>query len=170
MDPDGIDQGNMYCPVGNLNRQWGLGTTLETAAVEQFVKGLVERGRKLDLFMDFHGWCTPERTTLFMTFGKEIADEASERDAFRLAETIRTRLSGKVNLPVWRKRVTTVTGITGDLNRLSCGWMKFEAGARLAYSIEIFGEGTCTQDGYLQWGQAFAEGIAEFYRLGAPAQ
>ena len=38
-----------------------------------------------------------------------------------------------------------------------------EAGARLAYSIEIFGEGDCTQDGYLQWGQAFAEGIAEFY-------
>lgn len=164
MNPDGIANGNLYCPVGNLNRQWGLGTTAETTNVERFVKELAARGRKIELFMDFHGWCTPERTTLFMTFGQEIADESSEKDALALAETIRSRLSGKVNLPIWRKRVTTVTGITGDLNRLSCGWLKFEAGARLAYSIEIFGEGTCTQDGYLQWGQAFAEGIAEFYQ------
>ena len=56
-----------------------------------------------------------------------------------------------------------MTGITGDLNRLSCGWMRFEAGARLAYSIEIFGEGECTQEQYLAWGRAFAEGIADFY-------
>lgn len=164
MNPDGIAGGNLYCPVGNLNRQWGLGTTAETTHVERFAKELAARGRRLDLFMDFHGWCTPERTTLFMTFGKEIADEGCEKDALRLAATIRPRLSGKVNDVVWRKRTTTVTGITGDLNRLSCGWMKFEAGARLAYSIEIFGEGTCTQDGYLQWGQAFAEGLAEFYQ------
>lgn len=165
MDPDGIDQGNLYCPVGNLNRQWGLGTTAETACVEKFVKDLAERGRTVDLFMDFHGWCHTERTTVFMTFGREIADEASERDAVRLAETIKPRLSGKTPISIWRKRVTTVTGITGDLNRLSCGWMKFEAGARLAYSIEIFGEGECTQEGYLDWGQAFAEGIADFYAL-----
>ncbi|HPA21264.1 MAG TPA: M14-type cytosolic carboxypeptidase [Verrucomicrobiae bacterium] len=166
MDPDGIAQGNLYCPVGNLNRQWGLGTTAETACVERFVRELGARGRKVELFMDFHGWCTPERTTLFMTFGKEIADEASETDAVRLAETIRSHLIGKVNTSVWRKRVTTVTGITGDLNRLSAGWMKFEAGARLAYSIEIFGEGTCDQQGYVDWGRAFAEGIAEFYGMG----
>jgi hypothetical protein len=98
-----------------------------------------------------------------MTFGREIADEATERDALRLAETIKPRLSGKVNIPVWHKRVTTVTNITGDLNRLSCGWMKFEAGARLAFSIEIFGEGECSQQGYFDWGRAFAEGLAEFY-------
>lgn len=163
MDPDGIAKGNLYCPVGNLNRQWGLGTTAETANVEKFVKGLGAQGRKVDLFMDFHGWCTPERTTLFMSFGKEIADEASEKDAVRLAETIKSRLSGKVSIPIWRKRVQTVTGITSDLNCLAPGWMRFEAGARLAYSIEIFGEGECTQDGYFQWGRAFAEGIAEFY-------
>ena len=163
MDPDGIDQGNMYCPVGNLNRQWGLGTTAETTSVEKFVKDLAARGRKVDLFMDFHGWCHTERTTLFMSFGREIADEASEQDAVRLAEAIKPRLSGQTRISLWRKRVTTVTGITGDLNRLSCGWMKFEAGARLAYSIEIFGEGECTQEGYLAWGRAFAEGIADFY-------
>jgi hypothetical protein len=165
MDPDGIAKGNLYCPVGNLNRQWGLGTTAETTCVEKFVRGLAGRGRRIDLFMDFHGWCTPQRTTLFMTFGREITDEATEKDAVRLAETIKPRLSGKVEIPIWRKRVTTVTGITGDLNRLSCGWMKFEAGARLAYSIEIFGEGQCPQEGYLRWGRAFAEGLAEFYRL-----
>jgi len=166
MDPDGICKGNLYCPVGNLNRQWGLGTTAETTCVEKFVKDLAARGRKIDLFMDFHGWCAPQRTTLFMTFGKEIADEASEKDAVRLAETIKPRLSGKVSIPIWRKRVETVTGITSDLNRLAPGWMKFEAGARLAYSIEIFGEGECVQEGYLAWGQAFAEGIAEFYGVG----
>lgn len=165
MDPDGIDEGNLYCPVGNLNRQWGLGTTAETTCVEKFVKDLAAGGRKIDLFMDFHGWCTPERKTLFMTFGKEIADAAAEADAVRLAETIKPRLDGQVLIPIWRQRVTTVTSITGDLNRLSCGWMKFEAGARLAYSIEIFGEGECTHEGYLQWGQAFAEGLAEFYHV-----
>ncbi len=163
MDPDGIAKGNSYCPVGHLNRQWGLGTTAETTNVEKFVKDLATRGRKVDLFMDFHGWCTPERTTLFLTFGKEITDAATEKDAVRLAETIKPRLTGKVSIPVWRKRVQTVTGITSDLNCLAPGWMRFEAGARLAYSIEIFGEGDCTQDGYFQWGQAFAQGIAEFY-------
>jgi len=168
MDPDGIAQGNMYCPVGNMNRQWGLNTTPETTCVEKFVRELVARGApKVDLFMDFHGWCTPERTTLLMTFGKEITDEATEKDAVRLAETIKPRLSGKVNMPIWRKRIETVTGITSDLNRLAPGWMKFEAGARLAYSIEIFGEGECTQEGYYQWGQAFIEGIADFYGFGA---
>lgn len=163
MNPDGIAKGNLYCPVGNLNRQWGLGTTAETTNVEKFARALAARGRKIDLFMDFHGWCTPERTTLFMTFGREIAEPASETDALRLATMIKSRLSGKVNIPVWRNRITTVTGITGDLNRLSCGWMKFEAGARLSFSIEIFGDGECTQQGYLDWGRAFAEGIAEFY-------
>jgi len=163
MDPDGIAGGNLYCHVGNLNRQWGLGTTAETPNVERFVRELGARGRKIDLFMDFHGWCQPARTTLFMSFGKEIAGAADERDATRLAETIKSRLEGKANISLWRKRVQTVTGITGDLNRLAPGWMKFEAGARLAYSIEIFGEGACPQEGYLKWGRSFAEGIAEFY-------
>lgn len=163
MDPDGIAGGNLYCPAGNLNRQWGLDTTVETANVEKFVRSLGARGRKVDLFMDFHGWCQPARTTMLMSFGKEIACETDERDAARLAETIKSRLTGKVDISFWRKRVTTVTGITGDLNRLAPGWMKFEAGARLAYSIEIFGEGECTQEQYAQWGQAFAEGISEFY-------
>ena len=166
MDPDGIAQGNMYCPVGNLNRQWGSGTTSETTHVEKFIKDLASRGRKLELFMDFHGWCTPERKTIFMAFGKEITSETSERDATRLAETIKPKLSGTVSTPIWRKRIATVTGITSDLNCLACGWMKFEASARLAYSIEIFGEGECTQAGYHQWGRAFAEGIAEFYDCG----
>jgi len=158
MDPDGIAAGNMYCPVGNLNRQWGLGTTAETTAVEEFA-----RGRKIELFMDFHGWCTPERKTIFMTYGKEITDEATERDALRLIEAIKPRLSGKVATTIWRKRVQTVTKITSDVSRLASGWMKFEAGARLAYSIEFFGEGECTQEQYFAWGRAFAEGVAEFY-------
>ena len=166
MDPDGIGKGNTYCPVGNMNRQWGQGTTAETTCVERFFQDLSARGRKIDLFMDFHGWCTPERSTIFMTFGKEITDEACEKDAVRLADSIKPRLSGKVHSHIWRKRVETVTSITSDLNHLSCGWMKFEAGARLAYSIEIFGEGDCSQDGYLQWGRAFAEGIADFYGPG----
>ncbi len=165
MNPDGIAQGNLYCPVGNLNRQWGLATAPETTRVETLALGLAARGRRIDLFMDFHGWCTPERTTLFMTLGKEITDEASERDAVRLAEAIKPRLTGKVSIPVWGKRVETVTGITSDLVRLAPGWMKFEGGARLAYSIEIFGEGECSQEGYYEWGRAFAEGIADFYGL-----
>ena len=144
--------------------QWGLDRAQDMR--ENFVKRLATEGKKIDLFMDFHGWCTPERTTMFMTFGKEIADDSSETDALRLVESIRPKLSGKLHTTVWRKRETTVTGITGDLNRLSCGWVKFEAGGRLAYSIEIFGEGTCDQQGYLDWGRAFAEGIADFY--GAP--
>ena len=162
MNPDGIAMGNLYCPVGNLNRQWGLGTAPETTAVEKFAREMVALGRKIELFMDFHGWCTPERKTIFMTYGKEITDESTERDALALAKAIETTLSGKVSTTVWRKRVNTVTGITSDVSRLAPGWMKFEAGARLAYSIEIFGEGECTQDQYLAWGRAFAEGIAEF--------
>jgi hypothetical protein len=163
MDPDGIAQGNMYCsPAGNLNRQWGLGTAEQTTNVEKFVKDLGARGRKVDLFMDFHGWCTPERTTVFMSYGKEITDAATEADEVRLVESIKPRLTGKVHTTIWRKRTETVTGITSDVNRLAPGWMKFEAGARLAYSIEIFGEGTCTQEEYFKWGQAFIEGIAEF--------
>jgi hypothetical protein len=158
MNPDGIAAGNMYCPVGNLNRQWGLGTTAETTVVEQFA-----RGRKIELFMDFHGWRTPERSTIFMTYGKEITDEATERDALRLVEAIKPKLSGKVSTTIWRKRVQTVTGITSDVSRLASGWMKFEAGARLAYSIEIFGEGECTQEQYFAWGRAFAEGMAKFF-------
>lgn len=163
MDPDGIAEGNLYCPAGNMNRQWGLGTTPETTALEAFVRQLAAQGRTVDLFMDFHGWCTPTRTTQFMSFGKEIADASAEADALRLVESIKPRLQGKVGTHIWRQRTATVTGITGDLNRLSCGWMRFEAGARLAYSIEIFGEGECTQEQYLAWGRAFAEGIADFY-------
>jgi hypothetical protein len=163
MNPDGIAAGNMYCPVGNLNRQWGLGTTAETTAIEKFARELTAAGRKIELFMDFHGWCTPERGTIFMTYGKEICDETTERDALRLVEKIKPKLSGKVSTTIWRKRVQTVTGITSDVSRLAPGWMKFEAGARLAYSIEIFGEGECTQEQYFAWGQAFAEGMAEFF-------
>ncbi|MCX7826289.1 MAG: hypothetical protein N2689_12125, partial [Verrucomicrobiae bacterium] len=147
-------------------RQWGQGTTVETTHVEKFVRNLAARGRTIDLFMDFHGWCTPQRRTIFMTFGKEITDAATEQDAVRLAETIRPRLRGAVSTTLWRKRIATVTGITSDLNRLSCGWMRFEAGARLAYSIEIFGEGECAQQDYLDWGRAFGEGIADFYGCG----
>lgn len=167
MNPDGIAQGNLYFPAGNLNRQWGLGTAPETTNVETFVRDLAAKGRKIDLFMDFHGWCTPQRKTLFMTFGKELADAGAEADALSLAGMIAARLSGEVGKSVWRKRVETVTGITGDMNRLSCGWMRMEAGARLAYSVEIFGEGECSQAGYLDWGRAFAEGIAEFYGCGS---
>jgi len=163
MDPDGIAAGNMYCPVGNLNRQWGLGTTAETTTVEKFARELAARGRKIELFMDFHGWCTPERQTIFMTYGKEICDEVTERDALRLVEKIKPKLSGKVSTTLWRKRVQTVTSITSDVSRLASGWMKFEAGARLAYSIEIFGEGECTQEQYFAWGRALAEGMAEFF-------
>ncbi len=163
MNPDGIANGNMYCPVGNQNRQWGLGTAPETTVIETFARDLVAHGRTIELFMDFHGWCTPERTTLFMTYGKELADEATERDAVRLATTIKSRLSGKVSTSLWRKQVETVTSITSDVRRLAPGWMKFEAGARLAYSIEIFGEGTCTQEQYHEWGRHFAEGMAEFF-------
>ncbi|MBI5684767.1 MAG: succinylglutamate desuccinylase/aspartoacylase family protein [Verrucomicrobia bacterium] len=163
MNPDGIAAGNMYCPVGNLNRQWGLDTTAETTAVEQFARELAARGRKIELFMDFHGWCTPERATILMTYGKEITDEATERDALRLVEKIKPKLNGKVSTTLWRKRIQTVTGITSDVSRLASGWMKFEAGARLACSIEIFGEGTCTQDQYFAWGRAFAEGMAEYF-------
>ncbi len=163
MNPDGIAAGNMYSPVDNLNRQWGLGTMPETTTVEKFARELAARGRKIELFMDFHGWCTPERTTLFMTYGKEISDEATEHDALRLADTIKRRLSGKVSTTVWRKRTETVTGITSDVRRLAPGWMKFEGGARLAYSIEIFGEGECTQEQYFAWGRSFAEGMAEFF-------
>ena len=135
----------------------------ETTAVEKFARELTARGRKIELFMDFHGWCTPERTTLFMTYGKEISDEATERDASRLADTIKRRLCGKVSTTIWRKRTETVTGITSDVRRLAPGWMKFEGGAHLAYSIEIFGEGECTQEQYLAWGRGFAEGMAEFF-------
>lgn len=163
MNPDGIAAGNMYCPVGNLNRQWGLGTTAETACVERFAKGLTARGRKIELFMDFHGWCTPERRTLFMTHGPEITDAFSAADSVRLADTIRPRLSGKVTTIVRNKMVEYVTMGETDLRRLAAGWMKFEAPARLAYSIEIFGEGDCTQQQYLDWGRAMAEGMAEFY-------
>jgi hypothetical protein len=163
MDPGGIATGNTYCPVGNLNRQWGLGTTAETTSVEKFARELTKRGQKIELFMDFHGWCTPERSTIFMTYGKEICDEATERDALRLVEKIKPKLSGEVSTTIWRKRVQTVTSITSDVSRLASGWMKFEAGARLSYSIEIFGEGECTQEQYLAWGRAFAGGMAEFF-------
>jgi hypothetical protein len=165
MNPDGIAQGNMYCPVGNLNRQWGLNTTTETACVEKFARDLGARRRKIDLFIDFHGWCTPKRTTLFLGFGKEITDAATEAALLRLIETTTPRLIGKVDKRVFRKRVETVTGITGDLNRLSCGWMQFEAGARLAVCMEIFGEGECTQQQYFEWGQAILGGIADYYSI-----
>jgi hypothetical protein len=165
MDPDGIAQGNMYCPVGNLNRQWGLNTTAETACVEKFAKELGARGRKIDLFIDFHGWCTPSRTTLFLGHGKEITNAETEAALMRLIEVTTPRLTGKVSQRVFRKRVETVTGITSDLNQLSAGWMQFEGGARLAFCMEIFGEGACTQQQYFEWGQAILAGIADYYSI-----
>lgn len=163
MDPDGVANGNRYHPAGNLNRQWGLGTAPETQAVERFAKGLAASGQRIELVMDFHGWCTPERQTQFMSFGKEICDALTEADALRLSQTIGKRLQGKVSPSFWRKMVNYVTMGDTDVRRLMPGWLKYEAGARLAYSIEIFGEGECTQQGYLDWGRAFGEGIAEFY-------
>jgi hypothetical protein len=145
-----------------MNRQWGLDTMPEIMHLQAFARELVARGQRIELFMDFHGWCTPDRTTLFMTFGREIANETDETDATRLADTIRPRLTGKVHTSVWRHMEEHVTDAKTDLRRLAPGWMKYEAGARLAYSIEIFGEPECTQEGYLKWGQAFAEGFAEF--------
>ncbi|MCE5241120.1 M14-type cytosolic carboxypeptidase [bacterium] len=168
LDVDGAADGNLYTPpgVGNMNRQWGLDTVAEVKLVEAFARELAARGQRLELFMDFHGWCTPERTTLFMTFGREISSDADEADATRLADMIRQRLTGKVHTTVWRHMEEHVTDAKTDLRRLAPGWMKYEAGARLAYSIEIFGEPTCTQEGYLQWGQSFAEGFAEFAGCG----
>jgi hypothetical protein len=162
MDPDGIAGGNLYCPAGNMNRQWGLGTAPETTNVERFAKQLTAKGRKIELFMDFHGWCTPDRTTEFLSFGPEIAGEEASKDALRLAATIGKRLNGKVLPIVWHKW-TDYVGVGNTLRHLSCGWMQVDAPARLAYSIEIFGEGEYTQEQYLAWGRAFAEGMAEFY-------
>jgi hypothetical protein len=162
MDPDGIAGGNLYCPAGNMNRQWGLGTAPETTSVERFAKSLTAKGRKIELFMDFHGWCTAERTTEFLTFGPKIAGEESARDALLLVAAIKPRLSGKV-LPIVWHNWTDYVGTSETLRHLSCGWMQMDAPARLAFSIEIFGEGECTQEQYLSWGQAFAEGMAEFY-------
>ena len=132
-------------------------------AVERFARQLAAEGRPIELFFDFHGWCTPQRTTLFMTFGEAIAGGESARDALHLVEAIKPRLSGKVHTTVWNKMIAYVTMGETDLRRLACGWMKFEAPARLSITIEIFGEGTCTQDEYLAWGRAFAEGVAGFY-------
>ena len=165
MDPDGIAGGNLYCPVGNMNRQWGLGTAPETTNVERLAKQLTAKGRKIELFMDFHGWCTPNRITEFLMFGREIAGQESAEAAQRLAAAISPRVGGQAKNIVWRKMTEHVTMGPTDLRRLSCGWMQFEAGARLAYSIEIFGEGECTHAQYLAWGQAFGEGLAEFYGL-----
>jgi hypothetical protein len=164
MDPDGVAQGNLYCPVGNLNRQWGLGTTAETTCVERFVRELGAGGRPVELYIDFHGWCTPQRTTEFLGFGKQITSPAEEADSAKLFDTIKRRITGKTVDLFFRKRVETVTGITSDLARLAPGWMKFEAGARHAFCIEIFGEGTCTQQQYFEWGRNILAGIADYYK------
>lgn len=167
LNEDGIAEGNLYSPgISNMNRQWGLDTMPELQQVQKLVLDWAAAGHKLDLFMDFHGWCTPERTTLFMTFGKELGSETDETEAVRLTNAIRPRLTGKIGTTVWRHREEYVSYGVTDLRRLAPGWMKLEAGTRLAYSIEIFGEPDCTQEGYLRWGQAFAEGMAEFYGCG----
>jgi hypothetical protein len=163
MDPDGIAAGNMYCPAGNMNRQWGLNTTPEVSNLERFAKSLAARGRKIELFMDFHGWCTPQRTTEFLHFGPELVGPDVARDQDRLADTIKPRLQGKVLNITWHK-LTDYVGPGQTLERLSFAWMQRNAQVRLGYSIEIFGEGECTQDQYLAWGRAFAEGFAEFYK------
>ncbi|NLX13249.1 MAG: hypothetical protein GXY44_06285 [Phycisphaerales bacterium] len=163
MNPDGIAGGNLYCPVGNMNRQWGLGTVPEVELVERFARDLATRDRKIEIFMDFHGWCTPTRSTIFMTFGKELTDEGAEKDSLRLSNTVRKRVKGKLNDTVWRQMDSYVTSSMTDLHRMASGWMRFEAGARLAFTIEIFGDGNCSQDDYYDWGRAFAEAILEFY-------
>ncbi|MCK6489509.1 MAG: M14-type cytosolic carboxypeptidase [Planctomycetes bacterium] len=165
MDPDGIDQGNLYCPVGNMNRQWGLGTTPEVAAVEKLVQDLAARGRRLELFMDFHGWCTPKRGTELWTFGKELGDAAGEAEATRLVEGIKARLSGEVKIVHYRELERFVSYARTDIRRVSEGWMKLLGGARLAVGVEIFGEGECTQQQYRDWGRSFAEAVAGFYGL-----
>lgn len=163
IDPDGIAAGNMYFAQGNLNRQWGLNTAPQITLVEKFARQLTTEGRTIELFMDFHGWCTPERTTQFMTFGEPLADAESARDAMRLVDAIKPKLQGKTYTKAWTTMVSRVTMGDTDLRRMSCGWIKFEGPARLAYSIEIFGEASCTQDEYLAWGRSFGQGIAEFY-------
>ncbi len=167
MDPDGIAKGLLYWPIGNMNRQWGLGTTPETTCVEKFVQELASRGRKVDLFMDFHGYCAPTRSTYLMTFGKELVGETCQQETMRLTAAIRPRLTGQWDPPrFWHKPVEPVSGIASDLQTLCCGWMKLEAQARLSLTAEINGEGECSQEGYFAWGQAIAEGIADYFGLG----
>ena len=163
MDVDGIAQGNLYCPVGNMNRQWGINTTPENSAVENVAKDLATRGRKLDLFLDFHGWCVPARETQFHTIGKELTSEADEKEALRFVDLVKTRITGKTHVRMFKKMTEHVTMGPTDIRRLSEGWMKFEGKARLAFCIEIFGDAAATQEDYFAWGRSFAVGMAEFY-------
>lgn len=166
MDPDGIEQGNLYCPVGNMNRQWGLGTTPETAAVEKLVQELAARGRRLALYMDFHGWCTPKRGTELWTFGKEVTDAAGEEASTRLVEAIRARMSGETKIVHYRELERFVSYGRTDIRCVSEGWMRLKGGAELSVGVEIFGEGECTQEQYLDWGRAFAEAVDGHFAAG----
>ncbi len=166
MSVDGIAQGNTYCPVGNMNRQWGINTTHENTAVEKVALDIAKRGQKLDLFLDFHGWCVKERETQFHTLGRELVGEADEKEEMRFIDLVKSRLTGKTHVRLFRKMTEHVTMGPTDIRRLSEGWMKFEGKARLAFCIEIFGEGTALQEDYFSWGRAFAGGIAEFYGAG----
>ncbi len=163
MDVDGIAQGNLYCPVGNMNRQWGINTTPENTAVENVARDLAKRGQKLDLFLDFHGWCVPARETQFHTIGKELTSEADEKEALRFVDLVKARIPGKTHVRMFKKMTEPVTMGPTDIRRLSEGWMKFEGKARLAFCIEIFGDAAATQEDYFAWGHSFARGMAEFY-------
>ncbi|MCC7495475.1 MAG: hypothetical protein IT204_24205 [Fimbriimonadaceae bacterium] len=160
MNPDGIAAGNLYHPAGNLNRQWGLGTAPETTAVEKLAQRLAAQGLPLALTMDFHGWSREQRQTLLMTPGAELTDPATAAAAQRLIDQIRPRLQGSLGITFWKQMVSYVTMGETDLRRLAVGWLQFDGRAKLAFTVEIFGEGTATQDDYHAWGRTFAEGIA----------
>ena len=105
-------------------------------------------------------WCTRNAPPL-LTFGRELTDEATEADALRLVDCIKKRL-GESHPVLWRKMESFVTSGVIDLRRMAPGGCAFEASARLAYSIEIFGEGEYPA-GLFRLGPGIRRGIDEFY-------
>lgn len=173
MDPDGIANGNSYpSPGANMNRLWGQNKDKEIISVENFVKKLNADGRRVDIFMDFHGWCTlkPSVTQLH-TIGKEIGNEENEAAIIpRLGNAIKTRmkaagLSDLQRNTIWRKREINVVGGKYDVSLLAVGWMSIEGKARAACTIEIFGASDYTQEEYRKWGMAVARAIGDFYGI-----
>lgn len=163
MDPDGIAQGNLYCPVGNMNRQWGLGTTPETTAVEKLVQSLAARGRKLALHIDYHGWCAKTVSTEYIYCGKEVVDAPYEERCERLAGFIHGGgLPGPSKLSPKRALVTFVSYGQADIRTNADGWTRLLGGAETSMCIEPNGDGGTTQEEYLRWGRANAQGIARF--------
>jgi hypothetical protein len=173
VDVDGVANGNVYFPLHpnmNMNRTWGLGVSPEVSHVERFVKDLAARGRKVDIFFDFHGWNVTRNfnVTQLLFFGKELMGEEAGAEEVRLAESISARLrpGGQVWPYYYRKMDEYITDGVTDVRRLAAGWMKFEAGARLAGTFEIEGNPECTQEDYFLWGRNIIAGIADFYGLG----